>query len=267
MDAMAVMMRELLASNLDALRYEPTSKWIRVSVNGNLVADTTNGRLVWEPRRVVPTYAIPLQDMAAELRPTNNGPGGTTPPILDPTIPFTRHTTAGTSYDVVAGDVTRPGAAFRADDADLGEYVVLDFSAFDWREEDESIVSHPHDPYGRIDTLASSRHVQIEFGGQLLADSKRPVLLFETLLPVRFYLPPDDVTAPLVPSDTVSYCAYKGQASYFSLPAVRDDIAWTYHEPLHDAIRVRDYICFFNEHVDIIVDGHRQDRPTTPWSD
>jgi uncharacterized protein (DUF427 family) len=264
---MAVMMRELLASQLDTLRYEPTAKRIRVAVNDNLVADTTNGVLVWEPRRVVPAYAIPAQDISAELRPTVTGPDAHTPPILDPRIPFTSHTTAGQSYDVVIGGVTRPCAAFRPDDPDLAQHIVLDFAAFNWREEDESIVSHPHDPYGRIDTLSSSRHVRIEIDGQILADSKRPVLLFETQLPVRFYLPPDDVTAPLVPSDTVSYCAYKGRASYFSLAGVRDDIAWTYHEPLHDAVGVRDYICFFDEHVDVIVDGREQDRPSTPWSD
>jgi uncharacterized protein (DUF427 family) len=264
---MAVMMRQLLATNLDELRYEPTPKRIRVAIDDNPVADTTNGVLVWEPRRVVPTYAIPAQDISAELRPTPTEPDAATPPILDPRIPFTSHTTAGQSYDVVIGDITRQSAGFQPDDPDLAQHIVLDFAAFDWREEDEPIVSHPHDPYGRIDTLRSSRHIRIEFGGDVLAESKRPVLLFETQLPVRFYLPPDDVTASLVPSDTVSYCAYKGRASYFSLPGVRDDIAWTYHEPLHDAVSVRDYICFFDERVDVIVDGRQRDRPTTPWSD
>ncbi len=70
------------------------------------------------------------------------------------------------------------------------------------------------------------------------------MLLFETLLPVRFYLPPDDVVVDLQPSETVTYCAYKGRASYFSVPDGPADVAWTYHQPLHDAEPVRDRIAF-----------------------
>ena len=93
------------------------------------------------------------------------------------------------------------------------------------------------------------------------------MMLFETLLPVRHYLPREDVVIPLEPSDTTSYCAYKGRASYFSVPDGPRDIAWTYHEPLHDAAQVRDRICFFDERLDVIVDGERRDRPVTPWSE
>ena len=102
--------------------------------------------------------------------------------------------------------------------------------------------------------------------GRLLAESSRPKLLFETLLPVRFYLPREDVSVPLELSDTVTYCAYKGRASYYSVPDGPGDVAWMYHEPLHDAEPVRDRIAFFDERVDVIVDGERRDRPITPWS-
>ncbi len=93
------------------------------------------------------------------------------------------------------------------------------------------------------------------------------MLLFETLLPVRFYLPRDDVAVALEPSDTVSYCAYKGRASYFSVPGGPRDVAWTYLDPLHDAEQVRDHVCFFDERVDVIVDGERRARPVTPWTE
>jgi uncharacterized protein (DUF427 family) len=93
------------------------------------------------------------------------------------------------------------------------------------------------------------------------------MLLFETLLPVRFYLPREDVAVRLEPSDTATYCAYKGRASYYSVPDGPRDVAWTYHEPLHDAEPVRDLICFFDERLDVIVDGKRRGRPVTPWSD
>ncbi len=254
---MAVMMRELLATNLGNLRYEPTAKRLRASLGSHLVADTYDGLLVWEPKRLVPAYAVADQDISAELA----------PPILDPRNPFTQHTVPGRVYDVVIGDKTLPSAAFKPDDTAFERHMLLEFAAFDWREEDEPIVSHPHDPFHRIDILHSSRHVRIELDGRVLAESSRPVLLFETLLPVRFYLPPRDVAPELEHSDTVTYCAYKGQASYFSLPEKRNDVAWTYREPLREAEPVRDYICFFDEHVDVIVDGRRRERPTTPWSD
>ena len=185
--------------------------------------------------------------------------------MLDPTVPFDTHSCAGAEFDVIAGEETAPAAAFRPDDPDLADYMVLEFGAFEWLEEDEPIVSHPHDPFKRIDVLSSSRHVRIESDGRRLAESKRPLMLFETHLPVRFYLPREDVV-DLADSDTVSYCAYKGRASYFSVPDGPRDVAWTYRDPLPDGERVRDRICFFDERVDVTVDGVRRDRPATQWS-
>jgi uncharacterized protein (DUF427 family) len=233
---------------------------------------------VWEPRRVVPTYAVPLASLTGQLVPAGAESGAdedvgvrlpaiSSRPILDPTVPFDAHSCAGTAFDVIAGDDTGAAAAFRPDDPDLADYVILEFNAFEWREEDEPIVSHPHDPFSRIDVLRSSRHIRIESDGRLLAESSRPMLLFETLLPVRFYLPREDVVVRLDHTDTVTYCAYKGRASYYSVPDGPKDVAWTYHEPLHDAEPVRDRICFFDERLDVIVDGERRDRPVTPWSD
>ncbi|MDT5013595.1 MAG: hypothetical protein QOH57_5212 [Mycobacterium sp.] len=260
------MLRELFESNLNELRYEPTAKHLRAAVDGNVVADTHDGLLVWEPRRLVPAYAIPVRHISAALEPAGHIEHDTSL-VLDPSIPFSAHTTPGEPFDVVIGDVTLASAAFRPTDSALADHVILDFGSFDWREEDEPIVSHPRDPYSRIDTLRSSRHVQIELDGQRLADSVAPVLLFETRLPVRYYLPAADVTVELEPSETVSYCAYKGRAAYLSIPGGRKDIAWTYPEPLHDAAKVRDYVCFFNERVDVVVDGRREERPRSPWSD
>jgi uncharacterized protein (DUF427 family) len=172
--------------------------------------------------------------------------------------------------DVRALGQDRPGAGFRLADPDLAGYIVLDFGAFDgWLEEDEPNVAHPRDPFHRIDVLPSSRHVRLELDGQVLAESSRPMLLFETMLPVRHYLPREDVRAELVPSDTRTYCAYKGQASYWSVTVggqAVPDIAWTYQQPLHDAAQVRDLTAFFDERVDVVVDGERRERPITPWS-
>lgn len=245
-------MRDLLGSALTTLRYEPTEKRLRVHLADALVADTLDGRLVWEPGRLVPTYAVPRSDVSVPLRPADRaGPA---------------HTCAGTAFDVVTGGARAAAAAFAPDDPDLAGYLILDFNAFDWCEEDEPVVAHPHDPFTRIDILAGDRHVRIERRGRILAESSRPLLLFETRLPVRWYLPPADVVVDLEPTDTVSYCAYKGRASYFSVPGGPTDVAWTYHQPLREAEPVRDLIAFFDERLDVIVDGRRRQRPVTPWS-
>jgi uncharacterized protein (DUF427 family) len=268
---------DLLSGNLDTLRYEPTAKRVRAAVGGEPVADTCDARLIWEPRRVVPTYAVPITALTAQLVPAGAESGAdenvgarlpaiSSRPILDPTVPFSAHSCAGTAFDVIAGQERRAAAAFRPDDPDLGGYVIHDFAAFEWLDEDEPVVSHPHDPFSRIEVLRSSRHVRVELDGRLLAESSRPMLLFETLLPVRFYLPREDVAVPLESSETSTYCAYKGRASYFSVPDGPRDVAWTYREPLHDAEPVRDRVCFFDEHLDVIVDGKRRDRPITPWT-
>ncbi|MDH6195403.1 uncharacterized protein (DUF427 family) [Mycobacterium frederiksbergense] len=265
---MAVKMADLLADTLDALRFQPTAKRIRACLGGEPVADTCNAILVWEPRRAVPTYAVPRTALTAQLVPAGGDSGDDEiPGFLDPSVPFTAHTCPGVAFDVIAGDETGAAAAYQLQDPDLADYVVLDFATFEWREEDEPIVAHPHDPFRRIDILRSHRHIRIELDGRLLAESSRPLMLFETLLPTRIYLPREDVTAPLELSRTVTYCAYKGRASYYSLPGGPADLAWSYHEPLADAGPVRDRICFFDERVDVIVDGQRQHRPITPWSD
>lgn len=246
-------MRDLLDSALGSLRYEPTEKRLRVYLADELIADTGDARLVWEPRRVVPTYAIPAADFSARLEPSDDP--GSAP-----------HSCAGASFDVAAGEIRRPAAAFAPDDPGLAGYLVLEFGAFEWREEDAAIIAHPRDPFRRIDILPSTRHVRIEWQGRVLAQSSRPLLLFETLLPVRFYLPRNDIAVDLQPTETVTCCAYKGQASYYSVPDGPTDVAWTYHRPLHDAEPVRDRIAFFDERVDVVVDGQRRDRPVTPWS-
>jgi uncharacterized protein (DUF427 family) len=250
-------MRDLLGGAVQSLRYEPTDKRLRIYLNDEPVADTIDGLLVWEPRRVVPAYAVPERDVSARLESAGRVDEVADLPVLVPTNPFTVHSCPGEMVDVTAGTVRRPSAAFRPDDPDLAGYLTFDFSAFDWREEDEPIVAHPHDPFKRIDILASDRHVRVEWEGRVLAESSRPLLLFETLLPVRFYLPRADVVVELEPTDTVTYCAYKGRASYFSVPDGPADVAWTYHRPLREAEPVTDRIAFFNERVDIIVDGER----------
>jgi uncharacterized protein (DUF427 family) len=187
--------------------------------------------------------------------------------VYDPSVPFAVHTTDGAVLDLSVAGVERSAAAFRPVDDALREYVILDFDAIDeWFEEDERNLGHPRDPFHRIEIVHSSRSVRVERDGQLLAASARPYLLFEAPLPVRYYLPPEDVSEGiLLPSPTRTLCAYKGQANYWSL-VNEDDIAWSYPEPLREASEVTDRVAFFNERVDLVVNGTLLERPVTPWS-
>jgi uncharacterized protein (DUF427 family) len=280
---MSARMRDFLSTGLDQLRREPTARRIRAGLAGAIVVDTTRAELVWEPRRVVPSYAVPAGDISGELvaaapvapagaadRAGVRLPDVTDRPVLDPTVPFAVHTAPGQVMTVRAGGQDRPAAGFCPADPDLAGYVVLDFGAFDaWYEEDEPNVAHPRDPFHRIDVLPSSRPVRVELDGQLLAESSRPAMLFETMLPTRYYLPREDIRAELIPSSTISYCAYKGRASYWSATVggrLVPDLAWSYEEPLHEAAQVRGLVAFFNERTDLSLDGRRRERPITPWS-
>jgi uncharacterized protein (DUF427 family) len=275
-------MEHRLWSSLDDLRYQPTLKRVRVEVDGAPVAATDHAVLIWEPQRVVPSYAVPAADVLAALRPATTaapavaprslafGDGG--PPLLDPSVPFRTHTASGAELDVVVAGVTVPGAAFRLDvpEPALGDLVVLDFEPFDWFEEDEPIVGHPRDPLHRIDVRRSSRAVRLEHHGTVLAASTRSCMLFEGVFPlVRFYLPVDDVAVPLRPGAAQTVCAYKGVATHWTATVgdeVLHDIAWSYPEPLEDALRVRSMIAFYQEHLDLFVDDQPVARVRTPWS-
>jgi uncharacterized protein (DUF427 family) len=255
--------------------HEPTEKRVRVVHKGHTVAETGRALLVWEPRRIVPSYAVPDEDLHVELVPADAGPNGTDPDslaVLHPGIPFVVHTMPGESLTVRTPDASVAAAAFRPADPDLAGHVVLDFFSFDeWYEEDERIVGHPRSPFGRIDLRHSSRHVRVELDGVVLAESTRPLLLFETGLPVRFYLPREDVRFEFLrPTPTRTWCAYKGQASYWSInlpDRTYEDAVWTYEQPLVDVSEITGRIAFFDERVDVVVDGVNRSRPETEFSE
>ena len=251
---MSILLRRAQREQLADLRYEPTQKRIRALAGGETLADSTAALLVWEPRRVVPSYAVPDADLRAELVPTDTEPAGEQP-FLHPGIPFSRHSTAGASFTLrtpAGRELT--AAAFRADDPALAGHVVLDFEAFDtWYEEDVPLLGHPRDPYHRVDARRSSRRVRIELDGKILAESDRPTLVFETNLPVRYYLPREDVQVELTPSDTSTICAYKGVASYWSVGSQRD-LVWGYEEPLEEARELAGLVAFYDDKVEVTVD-------------
>ena len=243
---------------------EPTPRWIRVRIGDELVADSRRALLHVQygpgalPRSFLPTYYVPADDVV---------PGALVDPVEDG---------AGlTVWTVHGAGRHAEGAAWmhRTPPAPLEPLAgMVTFSWRDpltWFEEDEPLIAHARDPHKRVDVVQSSRTVRVEIDGVLLAESRRPLLLFETTLPVRYYLPPDDVRTELVPSPTRSVCPYKGVASWWSArlgDRLHEDIAWSYPTPVPENPRIAGLICFRNERVDLTVDGVRQERPVTPWS-
>jgi uncharacterized protein (DUF427 family) len=268
-----IRMRDLLMRELGGLRHEPTDKRIRGELGGATVVDSRRALLVWEPKRIVPTYAVPEEDIDAEIEPAPDAAAPATPEsprlgdrvVLDPSVPFAVHTADGEPLLVRRG--AGAAAAFRPSAGALAGHLLLDFAGFDaWYEEDERNVSHPRDPFHRVDIVHGSRHVRVELDGNVLAESSSPYLLFEPPLPVRYYLAPADVRTDLLqPSDTRTYCAYKGEAWYLSAPG-EPDVAWRYPAPLREAAEITDRIAFFGERLDLVIDGERLERPITPWS-
>jgi uncharacterized protein (DUF427 family) len=137
--------------------------------------------------------------------------------------------------------------------------------------EDERLFAHARDPSHAMDILPSSRSVRIELDGELLAETSRSRLLFEgTLLPLRAYiLPREDVRVPVHASAKRTWCADKEQASYWSAEVAGEtvaDLAWSYEAPLGAATDITGLLAFFNERVDLLLDGEPLQRPVTPWS-
>jgi uncharacterized protein (DUF427 family) len=226
---------------------EPTRRRIRVRLGNTLVADSEQALLLIQfgGKDFLPTYYLPISDVH---------PGA----LVDED---------GGRWSVAAGGLRADGAAWDNDEfGELKGHVTFSWKLLDWYEEDEQVFEHARSPYHRVDTLRSSRRVEVFVGGDRVANSVRPLLLFETSLPVRYYLPPADVRTDLfTASDTVTRCPWKGVARYLSHPDV-PDVAWSYPDPIPENPKIRDLICFYNERVDLVIDGVRQERPRTPFS-
>lgn len=239
-------------------RVEPVPRRIRAELGGQVVLDTRDARYGWE-WPFYPQFHVPVAD-------------------VDPAVLVdegrVERVQLGTARIVGlrVGDTVRPacGRLFTEDAvAGLAGTIRFDWDALDaWFEESEQVFVHPRNPYVRVDALRSDRHVRVELDGVLLAESHRPVAVFETGLPTRWYLDRGDVDfAHLVPSVTETACPYKGRTSaYWSFDGgVREhaDIAWSYDFPTRQLLPVAGLVAFYDERVDVTLDGVRQQRPRT----
>jgi uncharacterized protein (DUF427 family) len=243
--------------------FEDSPRRIRGVLAGETVVDSTRVKLLHEHGHL-PIYYFPREDVRLDL--------------LEPTDHHTRCPYKGEAsyWTVRASERVAENAVWGypepLDDAPpLAGYVAFYWNTLDrWYEEDEEAIVHPRDPYHRVDALATSRHVVVRVGGEVVAESTRPTVIYETGLPPRWYLPADDVRTDLLErSDKRTGCAYKGFASYWSLRAgdtLEEDLVWTYREPRRGMEPIANLLCFFNERVDLEVDGEPVQRPETQWS-
>ena len=237
--------------------YVASPKWVRVYFGGHCIADSKNVVLLRESGQL-PVYYFPPEDVARDL--------------LHP-APKEESDSARAWQTVQVDGKTASRAAWTRPDLDrIADYVAFDWNAMEaWFEEDEQVHVHPRDPYKRLDTLASSRSVRVVIDGQTIASSERPTLLFETGLPVRYYLPKVDTRMDrLEPSDKQSRCPYKGTASYYSIrtdEGLRENLVWYYPFPNPNLSAIQGLVCFFHEKIDeFYVDGERLSETDTPWS-
>jgi uncharacterized protein (DUF427 family) len=240
---------------------EPVPRRIRAWLGGQLVLDTTRARYVWEWPNY-PQYYVPLDDVRTEWLVDEHRSQPTTRGLAQ-------------QFGLVVGPHRRPGAVRVYPESHLERVTGtarFEWGAFDhWFEEDEEVFVHPRDPYTRVDALRSTRPVRIELDGVVLAESGSPVLVFETGLPTRYYLNPSEVDfSHLEPSATVSACPYKGRTSgYWSVrtgATLQRDRAWTYGFPTRELLPIAGLIAFYNEQVDVFVNGELQPRPRTHFS-
>jgi uncharacterized protein (DUF427 family) len=230
----------------------PCAKRVRAVINGRTVVDTLRAMLLLERGRRPAYYFLRADVRAERLEPGKRGAHSAT---LGEAC-FWNLTVAGRRFEDTLWSHEAP---------DAGMSAIAGLLAFDpaqvehWYEEDEEVFGHPRDPYHRVDIRASARRVRVLFSGEAIATTHRSLFLFETGLPIRYYIPPEDVQfAFLRSSETQTTCPYKGNASYWSL-RVGDttvaDAAWSYQDPLPECPRIKAHLAFYPEKVKIEVAG------------
>jgi uncharacterized protein (DUF427 family) len=238
--------------------FEPSERWVRAVVGETAVVDSRHQILVWEPRHKVPEYGFPKRHVRTDLlRPSAAPPARGR--FYRPTADVAQW------FDLEVEGRTIEHAAWSWDVPGLDDFLAVNWSrgVLDaWYEEDDLAMTHPRDPHNRVDALPSSRHVVVSVGDVVLAETDAPVVVYETALPVRWYIPRADVRFDaLRPTDTWSECPYKGYATeYWDLVASDDsapvtDIAWLYPDPKPAVGEIRDHVAFYNDKVRITVDG------------
>ncbi|KQX48934.1 MULTISPECIES: DUF427 domain-containing protein [unclassified Paenibacillus] len=241
------------------IKVETNPRWVRVRVGGETIADS-KGVLTLHERGHLPVYYFPESDVRQDL--------------LIPSSHSTHCPLKGDAsyWSIQVGDRVIENAVWSyltpipESEAIRGYYAFYWNKVDQWLEEEEEIFVHPRDPYKRVDAIASSRHIQIVLNGVTVADSKRPVIVFETGVPVRYYLPKEDIREEvLTASALLTSCPYKGTASYLNATIegqLYENIVWSYQNPIPEIPKIAGLYSFYNERVDAVyVDGEKEPEP------
>ncbi len=237
---------------------EPVPRRIRGVLNGEVVIDTIRALYVWEWSNY-PQFYIPVEDVSDGV-------------LVDEERIRQSRTGPVRMHGLQVGDVRRDGVARVVTDSPtegLKGTVRFDWAGLDsWFEEDEQVFVHPRNPYVRVDAVRSTRPVRVELDGIVLAESSSPVMVFETGLPTRYYIARTEVNFEhLISTESVTECPYKGTTSgYWSIrigDTVHADLAWTYNFPTRQLTPIAGMLAFYNEKVDIVLDGILLERPKT----
>lgn len=226
----------------------PVPRRIRATLDDRIVLDTQNAIYLWE-FPPYPQYYVPLADVADGVLTDTGG-------------------TQVFEHGVARVHTAGSGRAWVYDEGVAKDRVRFQWSALDsWFEEDEEVFVHPRNPYARCDAVRSGKHVLVEVDGERLAESRSTVIVFETGLPPRYYFPRTEVNFEhLTASDTRSACPYKGRTTAYWHVGGRADLAWSYDFPTAPLLPIAGLVSFFNEKVDLTIDGVLQDRPITPFT-
>jgi uncharacterized protein (DUF427 family) len=221
---------------------------MRVRFGGEWIADSEDVLVLFEPGR----YPVAYFPRAA-----------VEPSALQPLDTVTTHRELGATawFAVHAGDVTTRRAAWEHTELPTHASELAGRVAFAWRamdafyEEDERIVGHAADPYHRNDIRATSRHLVVRVGERVIADTTKPLVLYESGFAPRWYVPLADVDASaLTPVEGQTFCPYKGLADYYDVAGV-PRAAWGYSEAWIEVARVREHVSFEQDKVSVTIDG------------
>lgn len=225
------------------LRVEHSGRWVRGYIGNTAIIDSKRVAVVYGARRSA-TYFFPISDVRMDL-------------LTPSTLADNGEQRWTLSLD---GRTVQDIAWTVPSSTELKDYIAFEWPKIErWYEEDEEVFVRPRDPYHRVDVMNSSRHIKVVIDGQVVAETRQPRLLFETGVRTRYYIPKVDVRMDLLePTATSTACPYKGNAVYWSARVednVYPDIVWSYPFPTLESAKIQNMLSFYNEKVDIYVDG------------
>jgi len=230
------------------LYIEPLRRRMRVRFGGAWIADSEDVLLLFEPGRYPVAY-FPEADVSPE--------------VLERSEHTTKHPDLGHTswYLVKAGGQRALRGAWQHVDlpafaSDLGARIAFAWRAMDaFYEEEERILGHAADSYHRIDIRQTSRHLVVRDRDRVVADSKRPLVLYESGFAPRWYVPRDDIDeSALTFVEHQTFCPYKGLCSYYDIGDARF-AGWSYREAYPEVGRISGLISFEPDVVSVFLDG------------